>query len=69
MFFAALLFLNLWAGAILAWLYRYYGLESAIGHGLFYLVWWPFDLHFYRRTGQEAAAHSNAGQNMAAQRT
>ena len=51
MFFAATIFLNLWAGTIFAWLYWHYGLEAAmIGHALFHLVWWPVDVRVYRRT-------------------
>ncbi len=49
-FFAAIISLNLWAGAIFAWLYWHYGLEAAmIGHALFHLVWWPVDVRLYRR--------------------
>lgn len=49
MLFAALIFLNLWAGTIFAWLYWHYGLAAAmIGHGLFHLVWWPVDLRVFR---------------------
>ena len=48
-FFAAILFLNLWAGTIFAWLYWHYGLEAAmIGHALFHLLWWPVDVSLYR---------------------
>jgi hypothetical protein len=51
MFFAAAIFLNLWAGTIFAWLYWHYGLEAAmIGHALFHLVWWPVDVRVYRGT-------------------
>jgi len=51
MFFAATIFLNLWAGMIFAWLYWHYGLEAAmIGHALFHLVWWPVDVRVYRAT-------------------
>ena len=51
MFFAATIFLNLWAGMIFAWLYWHYGLEAAmIGHALFHLVWWPVDVRVYRGT-------------------
>jgi hypothetical protein len=50
-FFAAILFLNLWAGTIFAWLYWHYGLEAAmIGHALFHVVWWPVDVRLYRRS-------------------
>jgi hypothetical protein len=49
-FFAGILFLNLWAGTIFAWLYWHYGLEAAmIGHALFHVVWWPVDVRLYRR--------------------
>jgi hypothetical protein len=49
MFFAALIFLNLGAGTIFAWLYWHYGLAAAmIGHALFHLVWWPVDVRVYR---------------------
>lgn len=49
MFFAAMIFLNLWAGTIFAWLYWQYGLAAAmIAHALFHLVWWPFDVRVYR---------------------
>jgi len=49
MFFAAMLCLNLWASLIFGWLYWQYGLLAAmLGHMLFHLVWWPFDLHYYR---------------------
>jgi hypothetical protein len=49
MFFSAIVFLNLWAGTIFAWLYWHYGLEAAmIGHALFHLVWWPVDVRMSR---------------------
>ena len=49
MFFAAMLGLNLWASLIFGWLYWQYGLLAAmLGHMLFHLVWWPFDLRFYQ---------------------
>jgi len=49
--FAEILFLNLWAGTIFAWLYWHYGLAAAmIGHALFHLVWWPVDVKVYRGT-------------------
>jgi hypothetical protein len=49
MLFALMIFLNLWAGTIFAWLYWQYGLEAAmIGHALFHLVWWPVDVRVYR---------------------
>jgi hypothetical protein len=48
-FFVAIVFLNLWAGTIFAWLYWHYGLAAAmIGHALFHLVWWPVDVRLYR---------------------
>jgi hypothetical protein len=51
MFFALAVVLNLWVGAIVAWLYWHYGLEAAmIGHALFHLVWWPVDVRMYRAT-------------------
>jgi hypothetical protein len=50
-FFAAIIFLNLWAGTIFAWLYWHYGLAAAmIGHALFHLVWWPVDVRLFRGT-------------------
>lgn len=49
MFFAAMVCLNLWASLIFGWLYWQYGLLAAmIGHALFHLVWWPFDLRYSR---------------------
>jgi hypothetical protein len=49
LFFAAIVFLNLWVGTIFGWLYWHYGLEAAmIGHALFHLVWWPVDVRLYR---------------------
>jgi len=51
MFYMAIIFLNLWAGTIFAWLYWHYGLAAAmIGHALFHLVWWPVDVRVYRGT-------------------
>jgi hypothetical protein len=48
-FFATMIFLNLWAGTIFAWLYWQVGLAAAmIAHVLFHLVWWPFDMRRYR---------------------
>jgi len=50
-FFAAITFLNLWAGTIFAWLYWHHGLEAAIiGHALFHLVWWPVDVRVRQGT-------------------
>jgi len=49
MFFAAMLCLNLWASLIFGWLYWQHGLLAAmLGHMLFHLVWWPFDLRYYK---------------------
>jgi hypothetical protein len=55
MFFAAMLCLNLWASLIFGWLYWQYGLLAAMmGHMLFHLVWWPFDVRIYRLAEAEA---------------
>lgn len=41
--------LNLLASLVFGWLFWNYGLVSAmIAHTLFHVVWYPFDLHFYR---------------------
>ena len=46
---AAAITLNLWASLIFGWLFWHYGLLAAIGaHMLLHLIWWRFDLHFYR---------------------
>jgi hypothetical protein len=56
-FFAAMLCLNLWASLIFGWLYWQYGLLAAmLGHMLFHLVWWPFDLRFYQPVAAEVAS-------------
>ncbi len=55
-FFAAMISLNLWASLIFGWLYWQYGLLAAMmAHALFHLVWWPFDLRYYRRLAAEPA--------------
>jgi hypothetical protein len=55
-FFAAMISLNLWASLIFGWLFWQYGLLAAmLGHVLFHLVWWPFDLKYYVRPAAEAA--------------
>lgn len=65
-FFASLILLNLWAGAIFAWLYWQYGLEAAmIGHALFHLVWWPVDVRVFgeaHRPAPSALGASAPGQ-------
>jgi hypothetical protein len=44
-----MIFLDLWAGTIFAWLYWHYGLAAAmIAHATFHLVWWPVDVRVYR---------------------
>ena len=56
MFFTAMISLNLWASLIFGWLYWQYGLEAAMmGHMLFHLVWWPFDMRYYQPVEQEPA--------------
>ena len=55
-FFAAMISLNLWASLIFGWLYWQYGLLAAMmAHALFHLVWWPFDLRYYRQLVAEPA--------------
>jgi len=57
LFYAALIFLNLGAGTIFAWLYWQFGLEAAIiGHALFHLVWWPVDVRVYKGISLHAPA-------------
>ena len=47
MFYAAEISLNLWAAIIFGWLFWQYGLAAAmIAHGLFHLVWYPFDRRY-----------------------
>jgi hypothetical protein len=56
-FFAAMISLNLWASLIFGWLFWQYGLLAAmLGHALFHVVWWPFDLRRIQATVGEAAA-------------
>jgi hypothetical protein len=53
-FFSAMIALNLWASLIFGWLFWQFGLLAAMAaHMLFHLVWWPFDLHFYRSTASQ----------------
>lgn len=54
MLVASMLCLNLWGSLIFGWLFWQYGLVAAmVAHMLFHLVWWPFDLHFYRPDASE----------------
>lgn len=46
-FFAFMIVFNLYASLIFGWLFWQYGLVAAmIGHMLFHIVWYPFDLRF-----------------------
>jgi membrane protease YdiL (CAAX protease family) len=57
LFFTTMIGLNLWASLIFGWLYWQYGLEAAMmGHMLFRLVWWPFDVRYYQPVAYEPAA-------------
>lgn len=47
--FVAIIFLNLGAGTLFAWLYWRYGLEAAMmAHALFHLLWWPVDVRVHK---------------------
>jgi hypothetical protein len=51
LFVGAMIALNLWASLLFGWLFWQVGLLAAmLGHMLFHLVWWPFDLYHLRRT-------------------
>jgi hypothetical protein len=57
LFLTTMIGLNLWASLIFGWLYWQYGLEAAMmGHMLFHLVWWPFDVRYYQPVEHEPAA-------------
>ncbi|MBU7032965.1 MAG: CPBP family intramembrane metalloprotease [Theionarchaea archaeon] len=46
-FFTFMIVFNLYASLIFGWLFWQYGLVAAmIGHMLFHVVWYPFDLKF-----------------------
>lgn len=60
-FFAMMLCLNLWASLIFGWLYWQHGLLAAmLGHMLFHLVWWPFDVRFYQALAEPAPVETRA---------
>lgn len=51
LFIFSILGLNLWPAIIFGWLFWHYGLCAAIiAHALFHIVWYPFDLHFNRKS-------------------
>lgn len=48
--------LNLWASLVFGWLFWQYGLAAAmLAHMIFHIVWWPFDLRYYRPETAAAA--------------
>ncbi|MCK4433039.1 MAG: CPBP family intramembrane metalloprotease [Methanomicrobia archaeon] len=50
LFMTLMISLNLWASLIFGWLFWNYGLVAAIiAHMMFHLVWYPFDIKFYKR--------------------
>jgi hypothetical protein len=56
-FLALMLFLNLWATVVCGWLLWEHGLLAAmIAHMLYHLVWYPFDVRFYRAMEHRAPA-------------
>ena len=60
MFYTTIIFLNLGAGTIFAWLYWQQGLVSAmIGHALFHLLWWPVDVIVHKRMAFRTSGSSN----------
>lgn len=57
MFYMTIIFLNLGAGTIFAWLYWHQGLEAAmLSHALFHLIWWPVDVLMHKRAPRPATA-------------